>query len=113
MAHRPTVRSAGSGADAGAVNRRQNLAPHHPTDGRTTVRGRASPPLPRLMSLDELFGRARRLVDDGATPALQLAVARDGELVAFETFGAATNETRFCVFSTTKPVVASVVWQLL
>jgi len=65
------------------------------------------------MSLDELLGRAQQLVDDGATPALQLAVARDGELVAFETFGAATDDSRFCVFSTTKPVVASVVWQLL
>jgi CubicO group peptidase (beta-lactamase class C family) len=65
------------------------------------------------MSLDELLGRARQLVDDGLTPALQLAVARDGEVVAFETFGAATNDSRFCVFSTTKPVVASVVWQLL
>jgi CubicO group peptidase (beta-lactamase class C family) len=65
------------------------------------------------MSLDELLGRAQRLVADGATPAIQLAVARDGELLAFETFGAATNASRFCVFSTTKPVVASVVWQLL
>ena len=30
-------------------------------------------------------------------------MARDGELVAFETFGAATNATRYCIFSCTKP----------
>jgi CubicO group peptidase (beta-lactamase class C family) len=65
------------------------------------------------VSLDELIGRAQRLVDDGTTPACQLAVARDGELLAFETFGAATNESRFCVFSTTKPIVASMVWLLV
>mgnify|MGYP003693924565 CR=1 FL=1 len=28
--------------------------------------------------------------------------ARDGELVAFETFGDATNDTRYCIFSCTK-----------
>ncbi len=65
------------------------------------------------MSLDELLQTAERLVDDGFTPACQLAVARDGELIAFETFGGATNSTRFCCFSATKPIVASLVWQLI
>ncbi len=65
------------------------------------------------MSLDELLGRAQRLVEDKLTPACQLAVARDGELVAFETFGTATNESRFCAFSATKPIVASMVWLLI
>ena len=65
------------------------------------------------MSLDELVGRARQLVDEGVTPACQLAVARDGHVLAFETFGAATNENRFCAFSATKPIVASVMWMLM
>ena len=65
------------------------------------------------MSIDELVGRAQQLVEDGVTPACQLAVARDGDLLAFETFGAATNESRFCVFSATKPIVASVIWMLI
>ncbi len=56
---------------------------------------------------------ARRLVDEGSTPACQFAVARENELVAFESFGAATNTTRFCVFSATKPIVASAVWVLI
>jgi CubicO group peptidase (beta-lactamase class C family) len=65
------------------------------------------------VDFDPLLEAAGRLVDDGITPACQLAVARDGEVVCFETFGAATNDTRFCVFSATKPIVASAVWQLI
>jgi CubicO group peptidase (beta-lactamase class C family) len=60
-----------------------------------------------------LLGTAKALVDDGATPACQVAVARDGELLAFETFGAATNDNRFTFFSATKPIVASVMWLLI
>jgi hypothetical protein len=37
--------------------------------------------------LAALLGRAQGVVDAGVTPAGQLAVARDGALVAFETFG--------------------------
>jgi CubicO group peptidase (beta-lactamase class C family) len=65
------------------------------------------------VDFDPLLEAARKLVDDGITPACQLAVARDGDIVCFETFGAATNDTRFCVFSATKPIVASAVWLLI
>ncbi len=65
------------------------------------------------MSLDELLDGARRLVDEGVTPACQIAVARDSKLLAFETFGAAENNSRFSVFSATKPIVASVMWLLI
>jgi CubicO group peptidase (beta-lactamase class C family) len=65
------------------------------------------------MDAGPVLEAARKLVDDGDTPACQVAVARDGELVCFETFGAATNATRFCVFSATKPIVASAVWILI
>lgn len=65
------------------------------------------------MDLDPLLDAARQDVDSGWLPSCQLAVARHGELVAFEAFGTATTTTRFCVFSVTKPIVASVVWQLL
>ena len=60
-----------------------------------------------------LLARARRDVERGWLPACQLAVARHGELLAFETFGAATNNTRFCIFSATKPLVAAAVWVLV
>ena len=66
-----------------------------------------------MTTIDELLALARTDVDNGRLPACQLAVAKDGELVVFETFGDATNDTRFCVFSCTKPIVASAVWLLL
>ena len=65
------------------------------------------------MDFDPILDAARKLVDDGVTPACQLAVARAGDVICFETFGAATNESRFCVFSATKPIVASAVWLLI
>ncbi|MFN8052248.1 MAG: serine hydrolase domain-containing protein [Acidimicrobiales bacterium] len=60
-----------------------------------------------------LLDAARRDVESGWLPACQIAVARDGELVVFETFGDATDDDRFLAFSTTKPIVASLVWQLI
>jgi CubicO group peptidase (beta-lactamase class C family) len=65
------------------------------------------------MSLDALLAATKALVDDGRTPACQVAVARDGDLLAFETFGGATNGQRFSIFSATKPIVASLIWQLI
>ena len=66
-----------------------------------------------MTSLDELLDTARADVDSGWLPSCQLAVARDGELLAFETFGGATAESRYCIFSCTKPLVASAVWLLI
>ena len=65
------------------------------------------------MSAEELVEAAQTLVDRGTTPACQLAVGRDGEVVCYETFGAATDESRFAVFSATKPIVASAIWRLI
>jgi CubicO group peptidase (beta-lactamase class C family) len=64
-------------------------------------------------AVDALLARARRDVDDGLLPAVQLALALDGEVVLEATFGEATSSSRFTIFSATKPFVASVVWQLL
>jgi CubicO group peptidase (beta-lactamase class C family) len=66
-----------------------------------------------MTSIDELLDTARADVERGWIPSCQLAVARDGALVAFETFGTATNSTRYCIFSCTKPIVASAVWLLI
>ena len=66
-----------------------------------------------MTSVDELFTEVRALVDSRRVPACQAAVGFGGDVVAFETFGAATNTTRFCIFSATKPMVASVVWLLI
>jgi CubicO group peptidase (beta-lactamase class C family) len=63
----------------------------------------------------ELVARARRDVDDGPLPSCQFAVARAGELLAFETIGApdaapAGNDTRYVIYSSSKGVFASAVW---
>lgn len=63
--------------------------------------------------VDELLGRARQDVESGLLPSCQVALGYEGELVAFETFGDATDDTRYCLFSATKAFVAGVMWQLL
>ncbi|MFV0526292.1 MAG: serine hydrolase domain-containing protein [Acidimicrobiales bacterium] len=61
----------------------------------------------------DLLDRAQREVDAGFLPSVQVALARDGELVVAETFGEADPDTRYCIFSATKPFVASTMWTLL
>ena len=65
------------------------------------------------VKLDELRRRVRREVDEGLLPACQFALARDGQVVAFEAFGDADLETRFTVYSATKVIVASAAWILI
>ncbi|MEQ1785589.1 MAG: serine hydrolase domain-containing protein [Acidimicrobiales bacterium] len=64
-------------------------------------------------AVDALLARARRDVDDGVLPACQVALALDGDVLVHEAFGAADLDTRFTIFSATKPFIASLVWQLL
>ncbi|MEO5724301.1 MAG: serine hydrolase domain-containing protein [Ilumatobacteraceae bacterium] len=65
------------------------------------------------VAVDKLLQRARREVDAGLLPSAQVALAYNGELVAFETFGDATNDTRYVVYSATKAFVAGAVWALI
>jgi CubicO group peptidase (beta-lactamase class C family) len=65
------------------------------------------------VAVDALLTRAQREIDRGLLPSCQVAVAREGKLALFRTFGAATNATRYVMFSSTKPLVASAVWLLL
>jgi len=71
--------------------------------------------------LEAVFARARRDTEDGTLPSAQVAVARNGRLAGFRTFGEAriagtatpaTNETLYSIFSSTKAVVAAAVWTL-
>ena len=64
-------------------------------------------------AVDALLNRARREVDEGLLPSAQVALAHRGELVAFETFGDATNDSRYVVFSATKAFVAGAMWALI
>ena len=90
-----------------------------PTHYRDTQPGRILRTNLKLMTSVEpvavaaLLTRARHEVDEGLLPACQLALALHGEVVVNETFGDAAADTRFTMFSATKPLVASVVWQLM
>ena len=66
-----------------------------------------------MSTLDELMTRAASDVAKGRTPACQVAVAHNGEVVAFETFGDAEPSTRFAIFSATKPMVAAAIWHCI
>jgi len=73
---------------------------------------------PVALGLDEralagLIGRAQREIDEGRIPSCQIAFARDGRLAVWETLGAAAPESRYVIFSSTKPVVASAMWILI
>jgi CubicO group peptidase (beta-lactamase class C family) len=66
-----------------------------------------------LNAIEELLTRARREVDEGLLPSCQLALAKDGRILASETYGDATDDTRYVIFSATKAVVASAMWVLI
>ena len=63
--------------------------------------------------VEKLLERARREVDEGLLPAVQIALARNGALAVCESFGAASNESLMCLFSATKAVTSSAIWLLL
>ena len=63
--------------------------------------------------LELLLARAEADVLDGRLPSVQVAVARNGVLLATETFGAATPATRYVLQSAGRSVVASVLWKLI
>ena len=72
--------------------------------------------------VEALLKMAQTAVSRGEMPSLQIALAHDGEIVAFETYGEvkcrgeqnpATNDTLYVAFSTTKAVVAIATWLLM
>ncbi|MEZ5557340.1 MAG: serine hydrolase domain-containing protein [Pseudomonadales bacterium] len=63
--------------------------------------------------VERLLARAREEVDAGLLPAVQVAVARHGEVVLSETYGAAEPSSLFCIFSATKAITSAAAWLLL
>ena len=63
--------------------------------------------------VEVLRKRAQREIDEGVLPSCQFALALNGELVAHESFGDAELDTRYVIFSATKPVVASAAWIMI
>lgn len=63
--------------------------------------------------LEDLVERARREIDEGLLPSCQLAVAREGRVVADVTLGDADPSSRYVIFSCTKGVVGGAIWLLM
>jgi CubicO group peptidase (beta-lactamase class C family) len=64
-------------------------------------------------ALEDLVARAQREIDEGHIPSCQLAFARDGKVAVSITLGAAEPGSRYVIFSSTKPIVASALWILM
>ncbi|QTI71622.1 beta-lactamase family protein [Gordonia polyisoprenivorans] len=58
-----------------------------------------------------LVDRVRLEVESGRLPSAQLAVARNGKLAHFESFGASSQ--RYLMQSVGRPIVASALWKLI
>lgn len=63
--------------------------------------------------IEALKIRAQLDIDLGVLPSCQYALALDGEVVVAETLGDAPSDARYSIWSATKPVFASVIWQLM
>jgi CubicO group peptidase (beta-lactamase class C family) len=64
----------------------------------------------RVSALED---RARREIDDGLLPSCQFAIAKDGKVVVHRALGDATDDTRYCIYSSTKAFAVSAFWMLL
>jgi len=60
-----------------------------------------------------LKDRVQQDIDSGLLPSAQFAIARRGKLIAFETLGAGTSNSLYCVFSSTKAITSALAWLLL
>lgn len=63
--------------------------------------------------LEELLSRVRKEVDEGLLPSIQIAIAREGKLAAFETYGDAPDDALYCIFSATKGITSAAAWLLI
>jgi CubicO group peptidase (beta-lactamase class C family) len=61
----------------------------------------------------EVIARAQREIDEGHVPSCQIAFARNGRLAVWVTLGDSGPESRYVIFSSTKPVVAAAIWILM
>ena len=60
-----------------------------------------------------LVTRIKQEVDTGILPVAQAALAKDGKLVMFDTWGEADNQSLFCIFSATKAITSALAWLLI
>ncbi len=66
-----------------------------------------------VTAVQKLVDRAAEEVDAGTLPSCQLALALDGEVQLLATLGAATDASRYTVFSVTKALTGAAAWGLI
>ena len=59
-----------------------------------------------------LLARVRREVDEGLLPAAQVALARNGKVGVFESYGSAKPDSLTALFSATKAITSAAAWLL-
>jgi CubicO group peptidase (beta-lactamase class C family) len=62
------------------------------------------------VAFEILRARARQEVEAALLPSAQFALAYRGQLIAFETFGAASNQSLYPIFSATKAITSALSW---
>ncbi len=72
--------------------------------------------------LEAVFERAEKEVAEGLLPSPQIAIARNGRIAGMRTVGTvthqgreslATNDTLYCIFSSTKAITSAAAWLLI
>ena len=61
----------------------------------------------------ELLVRVQKEVEEGLLPSAQVALARDGRVGVFESYGSAKPESLTCIFSATKAITSAAAWILI
>jgi len=61
-------------------------------------------------ALQQLRLKAEQSVAEDGLPSVQIALAYRGKILAFETFGDASNEALYPIFSATKAITSSLAW---
>ena len=67
----------------------------------------------KIDKVHELLRRVQKEVDEGLLPSAQVAVARDGKVCLFESYGSARSDSLICIFSATKAITSSAAWVLI
>jgi CubicO group peptidase (beta-lactamase class C family) len=63
--------------------------------------------------VEELLNRVQKEVDEGLLPSVQVALARNGRVGVFESYGSAEPESLICLFSATKAITSAAAWLLI
>ena len=67
----------------------------------------------KIDKVSELLARVQKEVKEGLLPSAQVAVARNGKVGVFESYGSAKPESLTCIFSATKAITSAAAWILI